>query len=90
MKDWSRDFEYCISCNTSKRTHAVAGYCIKCYKELEVEKIHIEPAQRKCIKCDTMFSSRSKSDRKCNKCCRTDSKISGRHRHKFISGGNGD
>ena len=89
MESWSRDFRYCVSCNTSKSPHAVAGFCIKCYNEIEVEEIHIEAKLRKCIKCDTMFLSKSKWVRKCTKCCRSDSKVSDRHRHKFLSGDSG-
>ena len=86
MEDWSRDFLYCVSCHSTKRTHAVAGYCVKCYNEIEVEDPSLESKLRKCIKCDDMFPSKSKGDRKCVKCCRSDSKISGRHRHKFTDG----
>ena len=87
MEDWSRDFRYCISCHSAKRTHAVAGYCIKCYNEIEVtEDTPLEPIARTCLKCEETFFSKSKWVRKCVKCSRSDSKISGRHRHKFLTG----
>ena len=80
---WSQDFRYCRKCYKTDYRHVFDGYCKKCYQDMEVKQVS-EEKNRRCLKCDTVFLSKSPGNRKCKECLSKDnnSKYQDKHRHK--------
>jgi len=69
MMNWSKDYNYCRKCHSTRYKHILEGYCHNCFKQLERER-EVDFKMRKCLMCERPFNSTGPGHRRCDLCSR--------------------